>query len=126
MRILITGSRSWTDRTVIRDALTSVWHPEAVLVSGACPRGADALCEACWTQWGGQTERHPADWARYGRRAGFHRNADMVATAPDVCLAFILDHSRGAEHTVSLAQRAGVPTRIYRARGTAVRAVRAS
>lgn len=115
MRILITGSRTWADTTVIRDALLAVWHPDTVLVSGACPRGADALCETYWRRRGGRIERHPADWATYGRRAGFRRNAEMVRTKPDICLAFIRDHSRGAEHTAALAQRAGIPTRIYRA-----------
>lgn len=115
MRILVTGSRTWTDHAVIRGALTALWHPGRVLVSGACPRGADALCEACWARWGGRLERYPADWDRDGHRAGYLRNAAMVATAPDVCLAFIRDHSPGASHTARLAQRAGIPTRIYRA-----------
>lgn len=76
-RVLVTGSRSWEDRRVIRDALAEVWDRDAVLVSGACPTGADALCEACWTHWGGQVERHPADWKQFGRRAGFQRNAEL-------------------------------------------------
>lgn len=114
-RVLVTGSRNWQDRQVIRDALARVWHPEAVLVSGACPTGADALCEACWSHWGGQVERHPADWGRLGRAAGPRRNAQMVALGADVCLAFILDGSSGATQTAALAQRAGILTRIFAA-----------
>ncbi|MFE2996196.1 SLOG family protein [Nocardia sp. NPDC059246] len=110
----MTGSRSWGDRRVIRDALAEVWDPDAVLVSGACPTGADALCEACWTHWGGQVERHPADWKQFGRSAGFQRNAELVQLGADVCLAFIRDGSAGASHTADLAQRAGIPTRIFR------------
>ncbi|UJW32514.1 SLOG family protein [Saccharothrix sp. AJ9571] len=114
-RVLVTGSRGWSDRRVIRDALASMWHPDAVLVSGACPDGADALCEACWSHWSGRVERHPAQWRRFGRRAGCLRNTEMVAAGADVCLAFILDQSRGASHTAQLARRAGIPTRIFRA-----------
>ncbi|MFE4462902.1 SLOG family protein [Nocardia tengchongensis] len=110
----MTGSRSWRDRRIIRDALAEVWDLDAVLVSGACPTGADALCEACWTHWGGQVERIPADWKQFGRRAGFQRNAEMVKLGADVCLAFIHDGSAGASHTADLAQRAGIPTRIFR------------
>lgn len=47
-RVLITGSRTWADREVVRRALAEVWEPDVVLVSGACPAGAEALCEARW------------------------------------------------------------------------------
>lgn len=114
-RVLITGSRAWNDTAVIRRALAYVWNPDAVLVSGACPRGADALCEACWTHWGGRIEQHPAHWRRHGRRAGFVRNQTMVNAGADLCLAFILDGSRGASHTATLARAAGIPTWIFRA-----------
>lgn len=115
-RILVTGSRTWTDRRVIRDALATVWHPNGVLVSGACLRGADALCEQCWEHWGGQVERHPADWKRHGRpRAGFVRNGEMVAAGADVCLAFIRAGSSGASDCAGRARRAGIPTRIFTA-----------
>jgi hypothetical protein len=95
-RVLITGSRTWTDLPTIRGALREVWGDgTAVLVSGACPHGADCLAEQVWRQWGGHVQRHLADWARYGRSAGFRRNTEMVTTAAEVCLAFIRDNSAG-------------------------------
>src|SRR5689334_16381982 len=64
-RVLITGSRTWTDTAILRTALAQAWRDGArVLVSGACPTGADAQAEACWRAWGGRIERHPAHWAR--------------------------------------------------------------
>jgi SLOG family YspA-like protein len=114
-RILITGSRAWFDHAVIRQALCSVWHPDSILVSGACPSGADALGESCWQRWGGQVETHPAQWRRFGRRAGFVRNAEMVRAGADLCLAFILNGSRGASHTANLALQAGITTWVFRA-----------
>jgi Bifunctional DNA primase/polymerase, N-terminal/YspA, cpYpsA-related SLOG family len=111
-RVLVTGSRTWTDPAVIADTLRAWFHPGTVLVTGACPRGADAIAEHLWASWGGPAERHPADWPS-GRGAGFARNAAMVALGADVCLAFIRDNSPGASHTARLAALAGIPVRRY-------------
>jgi hypothetical protein len=109
-RVLVTGSRTWTDVATIRQQ----WRDgTAVLVSGGCPRGADWIAEDVWADWGGRIERHPADWDRYGRSAGFRRNADMVTASADVCLAFIRAGSRGASHAAELAASVGIPVLRY-------------
>jgi hypothetical protein len=118
LRILVTGSRTWDDRRRVRRALTGVALERGdfhgiVVVHGACPTGADALADEWATNhddWGVTAERHPADWDRHGKRAGFIRNAEMVATGADLCLAFIKDGSRGATMTADLAEKAGIPT----------------
>ena len=113
-RVLVSSSRDWTTTGAIRGALAQQWGDgSAVLVSGACPRGADRLAEACWTRWGGRVERHPADWARHGRAAGYRRNAAMVAAGASVCLVFIRAGSPGASHTAALAEAAGIPTHYH-------------
>lgn len=66
-RVLITGSRSWTDEQAIRSALAAIvfmYGPEnVVVIHGACPQGADALADRIASAWTGITvERHPADW----------------------------------------------------------------
>lgn len=106
-RVLITGSRDWVDEATIRDALQAEWETGAVLVHGACPSGADSIADRLWT---GAIEPHPAEWSRYGRRAGPIRNAAMVARGADVCLAFIRRNSRGACHLANLAEQAGIRT----------------
>ena len=117
-RLLVTGSRSWTDRKVIRDALAQWWNengrnPDAVLISGACPTGADAIAESLWRQNGLTVERHPADWNRYGNRAGPIRNRQMVHSNPDAVVAFIVDGSRGATGCVNEARKLGLPVTVY-------------
>lgn len=115
MRILITGSRTWTDETTIKVALLDVLagrHGDTsyTLVSGACPKGADAMAEHIARGFGLNVERHPADWNKHGKRAGFLRNAEMVTLGADVCLAFIKDGSKGATHTADLAEKTGIRT----------------
>lgn len=115
-RVLITGSRTWDDRDQIRAALQEAWRESVgpfILVSGACPTGADFIGESLCAEVGIEVERHPADWDLYGKRAGFVRNAEMVDLGADLCLAFIRDGSKGASMTAGLAEKAGIPVWRY-------------
>jgi hypothetical protein len=121
VRILVTGSRDWDDEVPIQAALTEltagVPGPH-VVVHGACPTGGDAIADGIATDLGLAVERHPAPWRRYGRSAGYRRNAEMVAAGADVCLAFIRDSSPGACMTARLAEEARIPVRRYTSSST--------
>jgi len=108
MRVLVTGSRDWTDENTIHGVLYEeiMRNAGAILVHGACPRGADAIADSLWL---GAVERHPADWKTHGKAAGFRRNAEMVNLGADVCFAFIRNGSKGATHCADLAEKAGIP-----------------
>jgi hypothetical protein len=113
IRILVTGSRDWTDTTRIRAVLS--YHrqafPGAVLVHGGA-RGADRIAARIWTGWGLPTEAHPVtrqEWAA-SRGAGHARNQHMVNLGASVCLAFIRNHSPGATHCAHRAEQADIPT----------------
>lgn len=118
---LITGSRDWRADYVITHALHDAWSaagkplPEEVtLVTGKCPTGADYLAGVLAIKAGWTIEPHPADWEKYGRRAGFVRNAEMVDLGADLVLAFIRNDSKGATMTVKLAKKAGLPMVVWR------------
>jgi len=143
-RILVTGSRTWLDRRrlhaeVVRyisdSAVLEVdsqgiavnWNTTGwVIVHGACPTGADALADDFAVQNFMEQEEHPADWKAFGKRAGFKRNAEMVALGADVCLAFIAKcnksecrsrpphGSHGASHCADLAESSGIETRRFK------------
>ena len=135
-RVIVTGSRSWTDSAAVRTALDKLgWEHDwqLTVVHGACPTGADAIA-AAWCREvadkGVIEETHPAtaeDWSRQGAAAGPTRNTRMVALGADVCLAFIapcgtpschpprLHGSHGATHCAARAEAAGIPTRRWRA-----------
>lgn len=116
MRVLITGSRTWTNASAISMALawfSTGMNPSDVTVVHGNAQGADRLADYEARRQGMHVERHPAAWKLHGRRAGFVRNELMVASHPDVCLAFIRDSSRGATMCADLAEKAGIPTHRY-------------
>lgn len=113
MRILVTGSRDWADRVTLSGALdaAAAAGPCTIVHGGA--RGADRLAGEWARANGVAVQVFTADWNTYGRRAGYVRNAAMVAAGADVCLAFIKNGSPGATMTADLAERAGIPVRRY-------------
>ena len=120
MRILVTGSRHWTDRWVIEDSLfklTKEYPLNHVLIHGGA-RGADTIAHELIRKWvengySWRIETHPANWNKYGRAAGPIRNAQMLTEGkPDICLAFPLPGSRGTGDMIRKANEAGVEVRI--------------
>jgi hypothetical protein len=121
IRVLVTGSRDWPDPIDVSTALDEAWAYSGgfmVLVHGDCPTGADSQAES-WAVWmrsrgySVKSERHPADWKQFKKRAGFIRNAEMVKLGADRCYAFINNGSNGATHTRDLAKKAGIPTETF-------------
>lgn len=142
-RILLTGSRTWTDHRRVEEALDAVLAlGPMVLVHGACPSGADALAAEWAHRNGVPTEPHPADWDRcaqecpahphrirkrpgdvdhpgvvdtYCPGAGPRRNKAMVDLGATVCLAFLAPGSRGTRNCLKLARKAGIKTQTWSA-----------
>lgn len=115
MRVLVTGSRDWSDGLRVWEELTAVKVRPLTVVEGACPTGADKYAYY-WTLFRDDviSERHPAAWDELGKRAGMVRNRWMVDLGADLCLAFIRDYSVGSTNCANLAASVGIPTRIFR------------
>lgn len=128
-RVLVTGSRTWTDTHAIYTALNAVYadHPGLTVVHGAAREGADAIAAAWHARVWAEEERHPARWAEIGKAAGIVRNQEMVRAGADLCLAFIAPcsaprcgrpgphGSHGATDCAHRAEAAGIPTRRFTA-----------
>lgn len=129
LRLLVTGSRAWTDAASIRRVLDERLsaHGAMVLYHGHHPAGADAVAD----RWALEAldsgavvvlHRFTAEWGRYGRRAGPIRNAEMVrafrAAALDVDVAevhgFLRGASPGTTGCLELAERAGFEPVVHR------------
>ena len=116
MRVLVTGSREWTDRGVIRHALETLPR-DTVIIHGAA-RGVDRIAGEIATELGFMVEPYPADWGTYGRKAaGPIRNRQMLVEGkPDVVYAFHDDlwkKSKGTKNMANQALHAGVPVILY-------------
>ena len=119
MKVIVTGSRSWSDGQAVFDALWAVFHEHGPfqLIHGACSTGADDLASYWYRVAGkelGCTEmKFPANWAGQGKAAGPLRNVRMVSAGADLVLAFPLPEGSGTQHTIKLAEEAGIPVRRF-------------
>ena len=122
-RVLVTGSRTWTDKQAIWQALATIARElpadrDLIVVEGACPNGADRIAYEWASSFGAIVEAHPALWRNHGvynPQAGLARNRRMVELGADVVLAFIRNGSRGASHCADLAEQAGIPVKRWTA-----------
>ena len=116
MRVLVCGSRRWSNPEAIEDELKKL-PPGTIIVTGGNPR-VDAMVQKIAEKLGLPLEIYKADWSRYGRAAGPLRNKLMLEKArPDLLPAFPQDRaitrSIGTWNTIHQARQACVPVRIY-------------
>lgn len=118
MRVIVTGSREWSEVIIFSLAMDVMWRrfaehskpgDQLTVVHGACPTGADYLA-SLWCQQKireGQPvieEKHPAQWRKLGKRAGIVRNEEMVAAGADLVLAFPLPQGKGTQHAMKISR----------------------
>lgn len=110
MRLLVCGSRGWTDREAIHVHLAGLNPAESIVIHGKC-RGADIIAGEIAQELGLHVAEVPAlwDYPIYGKQAGFIRNHAMVKLLnPDRVVAFTLG-TRGTKDTIDRAKALGVP-----------------
>jgi len=117
MKVLICGSRNWTNKKIIEDFIKSL--PKGTwIIEGGC-RGADKIAKEVAICNGYGLSEYPALWHRYGKAAGPIRNQKMLNDSkPDVVVAFHdnLEKGKGTKDMVNRAKKAGIPVRIIRSK----------
>ena len=83
-----------------------------IIVSGGCS-GADLLGERYAKENGYSIDRYPAEWQKYGRKAGIMRNAVMADNA-DALIAYWDGISRGTKNMIDEARKKGLAVRVKR------------
>lgn len=119
MKVLVCGSRDWTDEQPIRLVLGGLRDVELgcrpIVIHGAA-RGADTTANKVAANLGCEVWGYPADWDAHGKAAGPIRNKLMLDEGkPNLVVAFKdgFDSTLskgGTEHMVKIAKAAGIPT----------------
>ena len=111
MRTIIAGSRTFNDYKKMKSCMKQIdWIP-SIILSGTA-RGADRLGEKWAKENGISIEKYPAEWDKYGRRAGYVRNSAMAQNA-EALVAFWDGRSRGTKHMITLAKKKGLKMAIF-------------
>ena len=125
LRIIIAGSRDFNDykllKTSIRDILKNISLDDInkiKIISGTA-RGADQLGERFAKQFKLDVVKFPADWDRFGKRAGSIRNEEMAKYSVKdnnygMLVAFWDGKSRGTKHMIDLAKKHGLEVHVVK------------
>ena len=116
-KLIVAGGRDFTDYEAAASEITALANGElgerAVSIVSGMARGADALAAQFARDNNIKLYEFPADWDKYGKRAGYLRNAEMADFA-DGLLAFWDGESRGTKHMIETMQNLRKPVRIIR------------
>lgn len=118
VRVIIAGGRDFNDLELMKekcdyylsDAVKKGYTIE--IVSGTA-KGADKLGEEYAKLRGYSIAYFPADWASFGKRAGYLRNQQM-ANFSDALIAFWDGSSKGTKHMIDISKNKNMPTRIVK------------
>lgn len=116
MKAAIVGSRTFDNYEILKQFIQSKSAENNLLidtiVSGGA-RGADTLGERFAEENNLNKLIFYADWGKYGKRAGFIRNVDIIKNC-DVCFAFWDGVSHGTKHDIELCAQYNKPCYICR------------
>jgi hypothetical protein len=116
VRCIIAGGRDFHDYPKLAMAFESFMNEYAnddVTIISGMAGGADTVGVKIAEYYGLELIKMPADWALHGKSAGFKRNAEMVNLATHLLAAWD-GKSKDTKHTISLAEKKGLITKIVR------------
>lgn len=115
MRVVVAGSRDLLSPSLVDVAVEALGVRITLVMSGACPTGADAFGEAWALRHRVPVARYPPDWNRFGASAGPRRNAAMAEACDAAVVVLWETGSRGSENMIEcMARHPAKPCRVVR------------
>lgn len=116
-KIIIAGGRDFMDYNLLKEKVNKILQEKKVthkivIISG-CARGADTLGLCYASENAFDVEEYPAEWDKYGKKAGYMRNVEMAENA-DALIAFWDGKSKGTKHMIDIATERNLPIRVIR------------
>lgn len=109
--VLVCGGRKFADRVKLDYTLDDIDADHGIreIIHGDAP-GADRLAKSWAEARRKKIDPHPANWVKFGNKAGPIRNSDMLRKRPDIDLvvAFPMRESRGTWDMVRKARERGI------------------
>lgn len=110
MKLAIIGSREFNNYELLCKTLDEYKSRVSLVVSGGA-KGADILGEKWANENNIPTLIFIPDWDKFGKRAGFIRNEDIIKNC-DGCVAFWNGISSGTKNSLSLCKKYNKPYKI--------------
>lgn len=120
-RIIIAGGRDFLDYLRMYTEMNVIIqniHDDMEIISG-CTKGADTLGMRYAAAMKIPCIKFPADWDKFGKRAGLIRNEEMAKysisdNSKGVLVAFWNGESRGTASMIKLAEKYGLEIHVIR------------
>ena len=105
MKLAVVGSRGFNDYELLKSKLDAIHKrkPITLIVSGGA-KGADKLSERWAKENNVETLIFIPDWNKFGKKAGFLRNEDIIKNS-DAVVAFWDGISKGTQSSINLAEK---------------------
>ena len=107
IKVIIAGTRDFNDYDFLKknvDYFLQDLNPNKIEIVSGNARGADKLGERYAKEHNLPVKLFPANWDKYGKRAGYLRNQEMANYA-DVLIAFWNEKSKGTKHMIDIAKK---------------------
>lgn len=111
-KVIVAGTRYFNNYDLMCKKLDYfLCNLEDIEIVSGTARGADALGEQYANEHNLTIKQFPADWDKYGKRAGYLRNNQMADYA-NYLVAFWDGKSKGTSLMINLAKEKGLKIRV--------------